>query len=154
MTLTGRTGTAVLAALIVSLCINLLLAGMMVGGRWHDDDGPRHGRFLGGPIMRSVPEDARPLVKEVFDSHKAEFDTHRDAIRQARMKVADVLKADAIDQAQLNQAMNELLQQSQTMRQFGLGVMLEIAQKLPPDVRREMAEKWAKDRFGGPPPPE
>jgi hypothetical protein len=70
------------------------------------------------------------------------------------MKVADVLKADAIDQAQLNQAMNELLQQSQTMRQFGLGVMLEIAQKLPPDVRREMAEKWAKDRFGGPPPPE
>ena len=154
MTLTGRTGTAVLAALIVSLCINLLLAGMMAGGRWHDDDGRRHGPFLGGPIMRSVPEDARPLVKEVFDSHKAEFDTHRDAIRQARMKVADVLKADAIDQAQLNQAMNELLQQSQTMRQFGLGVMLEIAQKLPPDVRREMAEKWAKDRFGGPPPPE
>ena len=154
MTLTGRTGTAVLAALIVSLCINLLLAGMMAGGRWHDDDRPRHGPFLGGPIMRSVPEDARPLVKEVFDSHKAEFDTHRDAIRPARMKVADVLKADAIDQAQLNQAMNELLQQSQTMRQFGLGVMLEIAQKLPPDVRREMAEKWAKDRFGGPPPPE
>lgn len=154
MTLTGRTGTAVLGALIVSLCINLLLAGMMVGGRWYDDDdGPRHGRFLGGPIMRSVPEDARPLVKEVFDSHKAEFDTHRDAIRQARQKVAELLKADTIDQAQLSQAMNDLLQQSQTMRQFGYGVMLEIAQKLPPDVRREMADKWAKERFGGPPPP-
>ena len=40
MTLTGRTGTAVLAALIVSLCINLLLVGMMAGGRWHDDDRP------------------------------------------------------------------------------------------------------------------
>ena len=84
MTLTGRTGTAVLGALIVSLCINLLLAGMMIGGRWYDDDdGPRHGRFLGGPIMRSVPDDARPLVKEVFDSHKAEFDTHRDANARA-----------------------------------------------------------------------
>jgi uncharacterized membrane protein len=149
MTLTGRTGTAVFAVLIVSLCINLLLAGAMVGGQWHD--GPRRGPFLGGPIMRSVPEDARPLVKEVFDAHKAEFDTHRDAIQQARQNVAELLKADTIDQAQLNQAMNELLQQSQTMRQFGYGVMVEIAQKLPPDVRREMAEKWAKDRFGPPP---
>ena len=35
MTFTGRKGTALLAALIVSLCVNLLLAGVMIGGRWH-----------------------------------------------------------------------------------------------------------------------
>jgi Spy/CpxP family protein refolding chaperone len=147
MTLTGRTGTVVVGALIVSLCVNLLLGGMMLGGRWHD--GPRHPRLL-----TSVPEEARPMVKEVFESHKAEFDTHRDAIRQARMKVADLLKADSIDQAQLDQALTELSQQSQAMRQFGLQVMVEIAQKLPPDLRREMADQWAKDRFGRKPDPE
>jgi Spy/CpxP family protein refolding chaperone len=153
MTLTGRTGTAVVAALIVSLCINLLLAGMMLGGRWHD--GPRrHGMFFGGPIMGKVPEEARPLVREVFDAHKAEFDAHREAIRQTRLKVAELLKADVIDQAQLDQALNELLQQSQMMQQFGHDVMIEIAQKLPPEVRREMAEDWAKERFGKKPPPE
>lgn len=146
MTLTGRTGTVVVGALIVSLCVNLLLAGMMLGGRWHD--GPRHPRVFGGPMMTSVPEEARPMVKEVLDSHKAEFDTRRDAIRQARMKVADLLKADSIDQAQLDQALSELSQQSQALRQFGLQVMVEIAQKLPPDLRREMADQWAKDRFG------
>src|SRR5688572_27267088 len=98
MTLTGRTGTAVMVAAIVSLCLNLLLAGIMVGGRWHDGPG-RHGPF-GHSLMGSVPEEARPLIKGVFESHKTEFDTHREAVRQARMRVADLLKADVIDQAQ------------------------------------------------------
>lgn len=143
MTLTGRTGTAVVVALIASLCINLLLAGMMMGGRWHE--GPWHRPF---GLMGSVPEQARPLMKEVFESHKAEFDAHRDQVRQARMKVAEILKSDAIDEAQLDRALTELLQQSQAMRQFGIQVMVEIARKLPPDLRREMADRWAKDRFG------
>ena len=140
MTFTGRTGTFLLGALIVSLCVNLLLAGAMIGGRWHD--GPRH-RFL-----ENVPEQARPVMEQVFDAHRPEFDARRDAIRQARMKVADALKADPVDQAQLDQAMDDYLQKSMAMRQFGLQVMVEIAQKLPPDVRRDMAEQWAKDRFG------
>lgn len=146
MTLTGRTGAVVVVALIVSLCVNLLLAGMMLGGRWHD--GPRHHRTFGSSMMMSVPEEARPMMKEVFESHRAEFKTHLEAIRVARMKVADVLKADSIDQAQLDQALAELSQKSQTMRQFGLQVMVEIAHKLPPDLRRQMADRWAEDRFG------
>ena len=140
MTFTGRTGTFLLAALIVSLCVNLLLAGVMIGGRWHD--GHRH-RFMG-----NVPEQARPVMEQVFDANRPEFNARRDAIRQARMKIADVLKADPVDQAQLDQAMDDYLQKSMAMRQFGLQVMMEIAQKLPPDVRRDMADEWAKDHFG------
>jgi Spy/CpxP family protein refolding chaperone len=143
MTFTGRVGTALLVALIVSLCVNLLLAGMMVGGRWHGG----HGGYRG--FWTSVPEEARPLMKEVFDSHRTEFDARRDKVRQARKKVAEILKADTIDQAQLDQALSELVQQSQAMREFGYGVMIEVAKKLPPEQRREMAERWAKDRFYG-----
>lgn len=146
MTFTGRTGTILLVALIVSLCVNLLLAGMMIGGRWHD--GPRH-RWMG-----NVPEQARPVMEQVFDAHRPEFDARRDAIRQARMKLADMLKADPVDQAQLEQAMDDYLQKSMAMRQFGMQVMVEIAQKLPPEVRREMADQWAKDRFGRKPDPD
>jgi Spy/CpxP family protein refolding chaperone len=152
MTLTGRTGTAVVVAAVVSLCLNLLLAGMIVGGRWHDGHG-RHGQF-GGGLMGSIPEEARPLIKDVFESHKAEFDTHREAIRQARMRVAELMKSDPIDQAQLDQALGSLLQQSQAMQRFGHQVMVEVAQKLPPEVRREMADRWAKDRFRKKPQPD
>ncbi|HET6158859.1 MAG TPA: periplasmic heavy metal sensor [Dongiaceae bacterium] len=152
MTLTGRTGTAVLAAAIVSICVNLLLAGFLIGGRWHDWPG-RHGPFGGPGLMGNVPEEARPLIKDVFESHKAEFDSHRDAIQQARMKVAELLKADPIDRAQLDQALGNLLQESQAMQKFGHQVLIDVAQKLPPELRREMADRWAKDRFRMKPEP-
>ena len=155
MTLTGRTGTAVVVALIVSLCINLLLAGMMLGGRWHIrwHDGPRYSFFLGGPLMGGVPDEARPLMKEVFEAHKAEFDRHREAIREARLKVAELLKADPIDQAALDHALADLSQKSLAIRELGNSMMVEVAKQLPPELRAQMADNWAKDRFRRRPEP-
>lgn len=137
MTFTGRKGTALLVALIASLCVNLLLAGVMVGGRWHH----------GGPWWRDIPEEARPVMRQAFDAHKAEFDAHRDAVRQARQKVADLLKADPIDQAALDQALAELSQKSQSIQQLGNTMMVEVAKQLSPELRAQMADRWAKDRF-------
>ena len=143
MTFTGRTGTALLVALIVSLCLNLLLGGLLIGGRWHGD----HGRWHRGDFLMRFPEEARPIVKGVFDAHKADFDAHRQEVADARQKVAELMKADVIDRAQLDVALAELQQRTQTMQQFGHQVMIEVAEKLPPELRREMADRWAKDRF-------
>jgi Spy/CpxP family protein refolding chaperone len=137
MTFTGRKGTALLAALIVSVCANLLLAGVMVGGRWHHPQ----------PWWRDVPEEVRPILKQAFDSHKAEFDARRDAVRQARQKVAELLKADPIDQAALDQALADLSQKSQSIQVLGNMMMVEVAKQLTPALRAEMADSWAKDRF-------
>jgi uncharacterized membrane protein len=137
MTFTGRKGTALLVALIVSVCVNLLLAGVMIGGRWHDR----------GPWWKDIPEEARPVMKQAFDAHKAEFDTRRDAVRQARQKVADILKADPIDQTALDQALVELSQASQSIQQLGNTMMIEVAKQLPPELRAQMADRWAQDRF-------
>jgi Spy/CpxP family protein refolding chaperone len=147
MTLTGRTGTLVVIAAIVSLCINLVLAGAMVGSRWHGGPG-RHGPFWGdGRLMADVPEDARPLIKQVFESHRPEFQAQREAVEQARLKVAELLKADTIDRQQLDLALGELLQRTQSIQKFGHQVLVDVAEKLPPEMRREMADRWAKDRF-------
>jgi uncharacterized membrane protein len=137
MTFTGRKGTALLVALIVSVCANLLLAGVMIGGRWH---GP-------GPWWKDIPEEARPIMKQAFESHKAEFDAHRQAVQQARQKVANILKADPIDQAALDQALAELSEKSQTIRQLGNTMMVEVAKQLSPDLRAQMADRWAQERF-------
>lgn len=137
MTFTGRKGTALLVALIVSVCVNLLLAGVMVGGRWHH----------GGPWWREIPDEARPIMKQAFESHKGEFDQRREAVRQARQKVADILKAEPIDQAALDQALVELSQASQSIQQLGNTMMVEVAKQLSPDLRAQMADRWAKDRF-------
>ena len=143
MTFTGRKGTALLVALIVSVCINLLLAGVMVGGRWHHPQ----------PWWRDVPEEVRPILKQAFDSHKAEFDARRDAVRQARQKVAELLKADPIDQAALDQALADLSQKSEAIRALGNAMMVEVAKQLTPELRAQMADSWAKDRFRRRPEP-
>lgn len=144
MTFTGRTGTALLVAVVVSLCLNLLLGGLLIGGRWHGD----HGRWRSGEsFLMRVPEDARPIVKSVFDAHKADFDARRKEVEDARLKVAELMKADVIDRPQLDLALAELQQRTQTMQQFGHQVMVEVAEKLPPELRREMADRWAKNRF-------
>lgn len=137
MTFTGRKGTALLVALIVSVCINLLLAGVMVGGRWHG----------GGPWWSDVPDEARAVMKQAFETHKPEFDKRRDAVREARQKVAELLKADPIDQAALDQALAELSQKSQSIRELGNTMMVEVAKQLSPELRAQMADRWAQERF-------
>ncbi len=127
----------------MSLCLNLLLGGL------HDRRPlARRSRPLAPRrFLARVPEEARPIVKGVFDAHKADFDAHRKAVADARQKVAELMKADVIDRAQLDLALAELQQRTQTMQQFGHQVMIEVAEKLPPELRREMADRWAKDRF-------
>jgi uncharacterized membrane protein len=143
MTFTGRKGTALLVALIVSVCVNLLLAGVMVGGRWHG----------GGPWWMNVPEEARPIMKQAFEANKAEFDARRDAVRQARQKVADILKADPIDQAALDKALADLSQKSEAIRALGNTMMVEVAKQLSPEIRAQMADSWAKERWRRRPEP-
>jgi Spy/CpxP family protein refolding chaperone len=96
--------------------------------------------------MRGVPEAARPLVKEVFEANRPEFDARRAAVNEARQRIAAVLQADTIDQAALNAAITDMQARMGEMFQVGQKVMVDVAQKLPPDVRKEWAKKWAEER--------
>lgn len=142
MTLTGRKGTAVVIALVLSVCVNLLLAGMMAGQRWHG--GPGRGMF-GGPL-RDMPEAAQPLVKDALDANRADFDAKRAAVDQARQKVGALLQAETVDQAQLEAALGEMQGRMAEMFQLGQKVMVDVALKLPPDLRKDWAKKWTEER--------
>lgn len=155
MTLSGRTGTLVIVALVVSICLNLLVAGMIIGHRWHggpDRMGP-FGGPPGGAILREMPEEARPLIKTILKQHKSDFEARRDAMQQARRRVAEILQAEAIDQGQLDAALKDLQQRSQELQQLGHTVLIEVAQKLPPDLRRDWARKWGENLPDEPPEP-
>jgi Spy/CpxP family protein refolding chaperone len=143
MTLTGRKATIVVVALIASVCLNLALAGMMVGHRWHGWDGPR------GPsswLMRGVPEEARPVVEEVVKARQAEFDAKRAVVAESRKRIAVLLQADTVDQAALEAALAEMQARLGEMFQLGQKMMVDVALKLTPEQRKEWAEKWAEER--------
>jgi hypothetical protein len=97
-------------------------------------------------MMRGVPEEAQPLVKEIFDANRAEFDAKRAAVDEARQRVAAILQADTIDRAELEIALAGMQQRLGEMFQMGQKVMADVAEKLPPDIRKEWAKKWAEER--------
>lgn len=143
MTLTGRKGTWVVVALIASVCLNLALAGVMIGRHWHDWPG-RGGMF--SSLLRDMPEETRTLVTQIFEANRPAFDAKRAEIDRARQRVADVLQVDAIDQAQLDAALAGMQTRMSELFQLGQKVMVEVAHKLPPEQRKELARKWAEQR--------
>ena len=142
MTFTGRKGTALVVVTVVSICLNLAFAGVMIGQHW-DKRGGGPGRWL----FRSVPEDAKPLVDQALAARQGEFDAKRAAVQEARKKVADLLMADTVDRAQLEAAMAEMSQRFRDMAQTGQQALIDVTLQLTPDQRKEMAEEWAKDRW-------
>lgn len=143
MTLNGRKGTIVVVALIVSVCLNLALAGIMVGHRWHGD-GPR------GPaawLLRGVPDEARPAAEKIVAANEAEFTAKRELVSESRKRVAELLQADTVDRAQLEAALGEMQARLGEMFQLGQKLTVDVALQLTPEQRKEWAQKWAEDRW-------
>lgn len=143
MTLTGRKGTIAVVALIASVCLNLALAGVMIGQRWHGWDGPRG---PSGWLMRGVPEEARPVVQGIIDANEAEFEAKRAVVAETRQRVAALLQADTVDQAQLEAALADMQSQIGEVFKLGQKVMVDVALQLTPEQRKEWAKKWAEER--------
>lgn len=143
MTLTGRKGTILVVALIASVCLNLALAGVMIGDRWHGSDRPRG---PAGWLMRGMPEEARPVVQGIIDANEAEFEAKRAVVTEARQRVAALLQADTVDRAQLEAALAEMQSQFGEMFRLGQKMMVEVALQLTPEQRKEWAKKWAEER--------
>jgi uncharacterized membrane protein len=161
MTLSGRSAVIVTIGGIVSLCLNLFLIGLLVGGLWH---GPHHGWGPPGPMaaddrpssgesgkigFMTVPPEIRKELKDVLAPHEAEIDKMRDAMRLARAEVAKQLSADPFDPAAFEQALNVMQQQGQLAQRMMHGLIVEAAPKLSPEMRQRWAKRWLAPRGDG-----
>lgn len=143
MTLTGRKGTLVVVALVASVCLNLALAGMMAGHRWHGDE-PR------GPaawLLRGVPDEARPAAEQIVAASEAQFTAKRALVTESRKRVAELLQADTVDRAQLEAALGDMQARLGEMFQLGQKLTADLAMQMTPEQRKQWAQKWAEDRW-------
>jgi uncharacterized membrane protein len=174
MTLSGRGALVITIGAVISLCINLFLAGLMAGGMWHErmspwrpgpmgfEDGPnamRPGDRPGeaarpGGMMVWVPPEIREQMKDILAPHEAEIEQMRKAMRAARLDVAKQLAADPLNPDGLKQALDNLQQRSAAMQQLMHNMMLEAAPKLSPELRQRWAERWQPKPRPAPPPPD
>ncbi len=105
--------------LIVSLVVNALLIGFILGGgigKHHGEDraggarGPIGEMGLARGIERSVPNEQRSEVRKAFRRAFLDTRTQRRAVREARQDLARLMGSEKYDQAAIEEAFSKLRQ--------------------------------------------
>ncbi len=143
MTLSGRTGTAVLVALVVSVCLNVFVAGLIAGRA--TGFGPAPDRASGAGLerfMATVPAEARPVIRRALRENRRGLQGMVAEIRDARQDAAAVVAREPFDEAAFEAAMATVRDRSQALQEAVHAIIAEALADLPPEVRAEMAERW------------
>lgn len=155
--------------LVVSLIVNALLIGVLIGGGLGQR---KAGPPPGGPggseqalirgIERSLPDDQRQIVRRAFRQAFVESREQRIAVRDARQRVARLLAAETYDADAVRESFQQLREADAAMRAQMQDVLAEQFGTLTAEQRRAILEdlnRRSRRRGGpedgrrGPPPP-
>lgn len=127
------------ALLLLSLLANLFVGGWWLGRAWHDG---RHGDHGGPPgfqrFIGQAPDEARPILREVFARHDDALRQRFDAVREARHAVREALDAEPFSRAHLDEALATLRTRSSAVQDLMHTTLGDAAERLPPDARRQL----------------
>lgn len=148
MTISRRWAIALFAILVVSLGLNLTVAGFMasrvMGG------GPRPPP-IGGIVaigIRSFPPEIQKVIREKSEERRAEIGERLEGVRAARQKMFEVLRADPFDPAALDSAFTELRNRTTELQLIGQEMVAEAVADAPADVRAEIRPPKRGERRG------
>ncbi len=144
MTLSGRTGTAVVVALILSVCLNVFVAGLIAGRVTSGAGTPVRANNGGGleRFMATVPSEARPVLRRAFRENRGGLQGMVAAVREARQEAAAIVAREPFDQAAFEAAMAAVRGRSEELQAAVHGIIGEALSDLSPELRGEMAERW------------
>lgn len=125
-------------ALVVSVSLNLLVAGLFIGHRLGGHPG-RGGNPGLERLFATVPEEIRREVRRAMTADDEARQARRQALREARQQVSAALSARPFDPAAADAALTNLRAQGD-----------QVADKLHATLVRTMAEAQAKGTL---PPP-
>lgn len=146
MTIGGRWAVALLVVLFLSLGANFFLGGLFAGGALRDGDQPRPARALAA-FLRSLPEEARPVLRQSFRARRPELRAKIAAMAEARGEIADLLARDDLDRARLDAAFVELRARTTEVQALLHEVVAEAMMELPPEVRAKWQPRWTPGRL-------
>jgi uncharacterized membrane protein len=99
--------------LIVSLGLNLVIAGLMVGAKMGGHDGPRggHPKYAGGTgmhvLMKSLPDSKRGEVRKYFHEKRDKMRVNGNAMRNSLTAISTAIGAQPFDADALTEAFAE-----------------------------------------------
>ena len=141
-----------------SLVLNLLLAGIIVGGALshrHDDRGPKDRRFGFGPLEHAVPQQAREKLGPVFERERANMRSAFRDLRAARSDMHEAMLKQPYDPDAASRALEDVRDRSAAMQDVLHNLLLSINERLTPEERRQFLdalERPLKKAPSGPKP--
>ncbi len=133
--------------LIVSLCLNLFLIGVIAAGlyvaRQRDGLG---GGFANSPfnprnLAAMLPPDGKDKVEAVVRENRRQFMPLVRDSRQTRLDAFRVLQQEPLDRTKAQAALDEVRRADARLAEDGQRVVLDILQKLTPQERAIVMEK-------------
>jgi len=159
-------------ALIVSLCVNLLLAGVIATAVFrfvaHQQDWflpqgappqqqqsnqqPERAQvrqLLSPKFLSHLAPEKADQIQGVVDRHHAKLDQLKSDANAARREVLTLFAAPALDQAALDKALARTQAADAAVETEIMKVAAEVATKLSPEERKKAAD-WRGHHFGNP----
>jgi uncharacterized membrane protein len=141
-------------ALAVSVTVNLLLGGIMVGRAFQEKP---HRAKREVPELRPEREDRRGALRDVYREHGNEFKESRLAIADARKAARAALETEPFERAALESALAQLRKETVESQEIMHRSILDAAEKGSPEKRKELANALergaaARERKSGRPP--
>jgi len=157
VTLGPRAGKWLAAAFTASLAVNVFLAGLFVGQkmtaplpppgaafRAADRPGDRPMPAIFDRVADALPSDQRATFLGVMEKHRPEIAAAGAAVREARMKVRDLMAGEQFNRTATEAAMSDLRARHAAFQQALQSAFVDAAQALPADARRQMVTAGAR----------
>jgi uncharacterized membrane protein len=150
VTLSPRAGKWLLAALIVSLGLNLFVGGLIVGhklNRHPHEWAERHQAETGQPrvfgfidrMASTLPQDDREKFLKTIDGYRAELAEADKNFRGTRKKVQDAIAAEPFDRNALDMALADVQAKMGDLQKVLHRALSDAVSALPPDARKKLA---------------
>ncbi len=125
--------------LIVSLCANLAVLGVVFGSMW----AVRKGGLWDMPVvlersqrfMHGLPKERRNEINAIFYDHKPNLASYWRDVRQARLGIGRLIEKGSYTEEELDTAMNELFVKEKAAREAAKPMVAAMLAQLNPKER-------------------
>lgn len=139
------------AGLVLSVSLNLLIVGFAAtrayshwGKRWSGQTSIGHVMREGRRFVRGLPRERRRELIAIVKSRRSEFHADKAKVREAVRMFATALKQTSYEVTQVEEALNLLQGEADTMFTKGRSVTLEVIAALSAEERRAFADRLLK----------
>ncbi len=134
MTVRGPLAVVLMVALLVSVAVNLTIAGFIFARV----AGPRPGGEVERIVaigIRAFPPEIQKAIADGSKAKRDEMKARLDAVQDARRKMFDAMRANPFDPAALDAAYTELRARTADLQEVGQDIVADALAHAPADVR-------------------